>query len=125
MREPYGEGPASHTGPESCARDGNAGYGAVVCTLRQACLPQRFRELDKTDEADPSAPWAGFSKKLKRLLRDAIRLGKRDGLPQERYSMHAARSFFGPLLTCHLTLPPTLPASSAPVPVRGPRPPSL
>ena len=23
MKEPYGEGPASHTGPESCARDGN------------------------------------------------------------------------------------------------------
>ena len=68
-----------------------AAYSAVVCTLRQACLPHLFRELDKTDEADPSAPWAGFSKKLKRLLRDAIRLGKRDGLPQERYASRRSR----------------------------------
>ena len=63
-----------------------AAYNAVVCTSRQACLPHLFRELDKTDEADRSAPWARFSKKLKRLLRDAVRLGKRDDLPQERYA---------------------------------------
>jgi len=68
-----------------------AAYNAVVCAARQACLPHLFRELDKTDDADPSAPWARFSKKLKRLLRDAMRLGKRDGLPQERYASRRAR----------------------------------
>ena len=68
-----------------------AAYNAVVCTARQACLPHLFRELDKTDDADPSAPWARFSKKLKRLLRDAIRLGKRDGLPPERHASRRAR----------------------------------
>ena len=68
-----------------------AAYNAVVCAARQACLPHLFRELDKTDDADPSAPWARFSKKLKRLLRDATRLGKRDGLPQERYASRRAR----------------------------------
>jgi len=68
-----------------------AAYNAVVCAARQACLPHLFRELDKTDDADPSAPWARFSKKLKRLLRDAIRLGRRDGLSQERYASRRAR----------------------------------
>ena len=68
-----------------------AAYNAVVCAARQACLPHLFRELDKTDDADPSAPWARFSKKLKRLLRDAVRLGKRDDLPQERHASRRAR----------------------------------
>ena len=68
-----------------------AAYNAVVCASRQACLPHLFRELDKTDEADRSAPWARFSKKLKRLLRDAVRLGKRDDLPQERYASRRSR----------------------------------
>jgi len=30
MREPYGEGPASHTGPESCVRDGNVHTGGAA-----------------------------------------------------------------------------------------------
>jgi len=68
-----------------------AAYNAVVCTARQACLPHLFRELDKTDDADRSVPWARFSKKLKRLLRDALRLGKRDDLPQERYASRRSR----------------------------------
>ena len=68
-----------------------AAYGAVVCTLRQACLPHLFRELDKTDEADRSVPWASFSKQLKRLLRDAIRLGQLDDLPPERRASRRAR----------------------------------
>jgi hypothetical protein len=68
-----------------------AAYNAVVCTARQACLPHLFRELDKTDEADRSAPWRRFSKKLKRLLRDAMRLGKRDDLPQERRASRRSR----------------------------------
>lgn len=51
-------------------------YGAVDCSLRQACLPHLFRALDKTDITDRSVEWAAFSKKLKRLLKDAIRLGK-------------------------------------------------
>jgi transposase len=68
-----------------------AAYSAVECTLRQACLPHLFRELDKTDERDSSAPWARFSKKLKRLLHDAIRLGKLDLLPPERFASRRTR----------------------------------
>ncbi len=30
MREPYGEGPASHTGPESCVGRGNAAGEALT-----------------------------------------------------------------------------------------------
>lgn len=68
-----------------------AAYGAVVCAARQACLPHLFRELDKTDEADRSESWAAFSKKLKRLLRDAVRLGKRDDLPAARFASRRSR----------------------------------
>jgi transposase len=68
-----------------------AAYGAVDCTLRQACLPHLFRELDKTDERDPSPAWARFSKKLKRLLHDAIRLGKLDAVSPERFASRRGR----------------------------------
>jgi len=68
-----------------------AAYNAVVCTVRQACLPHLFRELDKTDEHDSSEPWVRFSKKLKRLLRDAIRLGKNREMAQERFASRRAR----------------------------------
>ncbi len=68
-----------------------AAYNAVVCAARQACLPHLFRELDKTDEADRSESWAAFSKKLKRLLRDAIRLGKRGDLPAARFASRRSR----------------------------------
>ncbi len=69
-----------------------AAYGAVECTMRQACLVHLFRELDKTDEHDSSAAWAQFSKKLKRLLRDAVRLGKsRHTLPAARFASRRER----------------------------------
>jgi len=52
-----------------------AAYGAVECAARQACLPHLFRELEKVDEEDDTPTWGEFRKKLKRLLRDAVRLG--------------------------------------------------
>jgi transposase len=68
-----------------------AAYNAVDCAARQACLPHLFRELDQTDENDGTEAWAAFSKQLKRLLRDAMRLGKRDGLPDDRFASRRAR----------------------------------
>jgi len=68
-----------------------AAYSAVACAARQACLPHLFRELDETDEADRTEAWAAFSKKLKRLLRDAVRLGKCDGLPDDTFTSRRAR----------------------------------
>ncbi|MFH1732534.1 MAG: transposase, partial [Planctomycetota bacterium] len=68
-----------------------AAYSAIECAARQACLPHLFRELDKTDEDDRTEAWAAFSKKLKRLLRDAIRLGRCDDLSGERFASCRAR----------------------------------
>jgi hypothetical protein len=58
---------------------------------RQACLPHLFRELDKTDDHDRTAAWAAFSKKLKRLLRDAVRLGQCDGLSDDGFRSRRTR----------------------------------
>jgi transposase len=66
-------------------------YNSVVCAARQACLPHLFRELDKVSETDQSHLWRAFSRKLKRLLRDAVRLSGRDGLTQEQYASRRGR----------------------------------
>ena len=55
-----------------------AAYNAVRCADRQMCLVHLLGELKKVAMyKDSSGDWAAFSKKLKRLLRDAIRLWKR------------------------------------------------
>ena len=62
-------------------------YNAVECAARQACLPHLFRELEKVDKEDDTPTWVAFRKKLKRLLRDAVRLGaERAELPAERFA---------------------------------------
>ncbi len=69
-----------------------AAYNAVECAARQACLPHLLRELEKVDKKDRSGLWAAFRKKLKRLLRDAIRLsGRRDGLTEAQFASRRAR----------------------------------
>ena len=69
-----------------------AAYGAVECAARQACLPHLFRELEKVDEEDDTPTWGEFRKKLKRLLRDAVRLGaeRPDGIGTERFASRRA-----------------------------------
>jgi hypothetical protein len=53
-------------------------YNAVSCADRQMCLVHLLGELKKVAlYKDSSGDWAAFSKKLKRLLRDAIRLWRR------------------------------------------------
>jgi transposase len=66
-------------------------YNAVVVSGRQACLTHLFRELDKVSERDDSPLWKAFSKKLGRLLRDAIRLSERDALSPEQHGSRRAR----------------------------------
>ena len=62
-------------------------YNVVECAARQACLPHLFRELEKVDKEDDTEEWAEFRKKLKRLLRDAVRLdAKRAELSVERFA---------------------------------------
>ncbi len=52
-------------------------YESVCAQDRQYCLVHLLRELEKVDERNDSAEWQAFAKKLRRLLRDGIRLRKR------------------------------------------------
>ena len=62
-----------------------AAYNSVCATDRQFCLVHLLRELEKVDQANDSAEWQVFSKKLRRLIRDGIRLRKRSDFTPERY----------------------------------------
>lgn len=53
-------------------------YNAVVCAHKQKCLPHLLRDLKRTQHYhEPGGDWPAFSKQLKRLIRDSIRLSKR------------------------------------------------
>ncbi len=52
-------------------------YESVCAEDRQYCLVHLLRELEKVDLRNESAEWKAFAKKLRRLLRDGIRLRKR------------------------------------------------
>jgi transposase len=55
-----------------------AAYNVARCADRQMCLVHLLGELKKVAMyKDSSGDWAAFSKKLKRLVRDSIRLWKR------------------------------------------------
>jgi hypothetical protein len=55
-----------------------AAYNAVVCAKKQKCLPHLLRDLKRTQHYHkPGGDWPAFSKQLKRLIRDSIRLSKR------------------------------------------------
>src|SRR5262249_32567392 len=53
-------------------------YNAVVCAQKQKCLPHLLRDIKHTQHYhNPGGDWPAFSKLLKRLIRDSIRLSKR------------------------------------------------
>lgn len=55
-------------------------YNAVVCAKKQKCLPHLLRDLKRTQHYQkPGGDWPSFSKQLKRVIRDSIRLSKRRG----------------------------------------------
>ena len=62
-------------------------YNAVVCKLRQTCLVHLLRDLEHVEQYKrPGKDWALFAKKLRRLVRDAIRLWRRqEKLAAKRY----------------------------------------
>ncbi len=68
-----------------------AAYNAVCADERQCCLAHLLRELDKVDQHDDSAEWQAFAKKLRRLVRDGIRLRKRDDFEPEKYESRIRR----------------------------------
>jgi hypothetical protein len=63
-----------------------AAYFNVACDDRQMCIPHLLRELLKVDDRNDSIQWKAFSKQLKRLLRDGLRLRKRSDFSKDRYA---------------------------------------
>jgi len=55
-----------------------APYESVCAEDRQYCLVHLLRELEKVDLSNDAAEWQAFAKNLRRLLRDGIRLRKRE-----------------------------------------------
>ncbi|HMB03830.1 MAG TPA: IS66 family transposase [Isosphaeraceae bacterium] len=68
-------------------------YNAVVSAHKQKCLPHLLRDIKRTQHYHkPDGDWPAFSKQLKRLIRDAIRLSKRRReLPAERFTSRRER----------------------------------
>jgi hypothetical protein len=66
-------------------------YESVCAEDRQYCLVHLLRELEKVDQRNDSIEWQAFAKKLRRLLRDGIRLRKRPDLVPEAYRGRADR----------------------------------
>jgi transposase len=62
-------------------------YNAVVCADKQKCLAHLLRDMHNVKKRkDSSGDWVAFSKRLKRLLRDAMRLcGRREALSVAKY----------------------------------------
>jgi len=53
-------------------------YESVCAEDRQYCLVHLLRELEKVDQHNDSSEWKVCAKRLRRLLRDGIRLRKQD-----------------------------------------------
>jgi transposase len=70
-----------------------AAYNAVVSAHKQKCLPHLLRDLKRTRHYHkPGGDWPAFSKLLKRLIRDSIRLSKRrQELAPERFAARRQR----------------------------------
>jgi transposase len=67
-------------------------YNAVCCGQRQTCLVHLLRDLENVEQyRHPNKDWPVFAKKLRRLLGDAIRLWKRDGVPEAEYASKRSR----------------------------------
>jgi transposase len=68
-----------------------AAYDSVDAADRQKCLPHLLREVEKVDLRNDSAEWRAFSKKLRRLLRDGMRLRKRPDFAPGKFQSRVDR----------------------------------
>ena len=66
-------------------------YNAVCADERQCCLVHLLRELEKVDLGNKSVEWRAFAKRLRRLVRDGIRLRKRPDFEPETYASRIVR----------------------------------
>jgi hypothetical protein len=62
-----------------------AAYDSILAEDHQCCLAHLLRELEKVDLTNDSGAWKAFAKKLRRLIRDGIRLRKRADFDPKRY----------------------------------------
>jgi len=66
-------------------------YNAVNCRKRQTCLVHLLRDLEYVETyRRVDEHWAAFAKKLRRLVRDAIRLWKRENVPSVEFASRRA-----------------------------------
>ena len=66
-------------------------YDRILGGKRQKCLTHLLRELEKVDKRNASPGWVEFRDPLKRLLQDALRLGKREGISPEEFASKRKR----------------------------------
>jgi transposase len=67
-----------------------AAYNAFA-QERQCCLAHLLRELEKVDLTNSSTEWKAFTKKLRRLVFDGLRLRKRADFSPETYASRIQR----------------------------------
>ena len=68
-----------------------APYLSVCAGDRQYCLVHLLRELEKVDTRNTSPEWQAFAKRLRRLIRDGIRLRKRPDFAPGRFQSRVDR----------------------------------
>jgi len=68
-----------------------ATYNRVLCRKRQMCLVHLLRELEKVDIRNRREEWIEFRDRLKRLLKDAIRLWKREDVSADEFASKRKR----------------------------------
>ena len=67
-------------------------YNAVRCGQRQMCLVHLLRDLENVEHYKKAdGDWPEFAATLRRLLRDAIRLWKREKVPDHEHASKRAR----------------------------------
>jgi transposase len=67
-------------------------YNAVRCMAKQKCIPHLLRDMLRVDKYQkPGVTWQRFAKKLRRLLRDAMRLSKHSERSAADYASKRAR----------------------------------
>ena len=80
-------------------------YNAVVCAHKQKCLPHLLREVKKVEHYHrPEGDWPAFARKLKRLIRDAIRLRQRQrrkGTRRQRLDLRLQQLLAAPWENVH------------------------
>ena len=67
-------------------------YNAIRCMAKQKCIPHLLRDMLRVAKYEkPGRAWLRFAKKLRRLLRDAMRLSKHSERTAPDYASKRAR----------------------------------